>query len=314
VPAATQLESSNLLLCACPLPDCEAEVATWRVEYQTAVLAAPGASSFQYWPPTPDQDVGVIVIRFDSAKDLRAWRHSNRNFDLVAAVALLVEGGHVLQLAGQAAAEYYGTASTSEIIITQIKPGQEAAYKAFADKIQAVQQTFPGYLGSFVQPPHQNEKGWTTVLRFDTPGHMEGWLTSPERAALLVESEPLILGFQAQRVDTSFPGWMPVNPVTGKPPNRWKTASLVLLTLFPVVMLELKFLTPNLHVLNPAVGTFIGNAISVALTTYPLMPLAIWIFSPWVFGDDKKPWLNSLMPFVIALCYAVEIAFLWKLL
>ena len=152
------------------------------------------------------------------------------------------------------------------------------------------------------------------MLRFDSPEHMEGWLTSPERAALLAESEPLILGFQAQRVDTSFPGWMPVNPVTGKPPNRWKTASLVLLTLFPVVMLELRFLNPYTHSLPPALGTFVGNGISVALTTYPLMPLAIWAFSPWIFGDPKRPWLDAVMPLAIALCYAVEIALLWKLL
>ncbi len=220
----------------------------------------------------------------------------------------------MVQLAGQAAAEYYGSASTSEIIITQIKPGQETAYHAFADKIQAVQQTFPGYLGSFVQPPHQNEKGWTTVLRFDTPEHMEGWLSSPERAALLTESEPLILGFQAQRVDTSFPGWMPVNPVTGKSPNRWKTASLVLLTLFPVVMLEIKFLNPHTRALPPSLGTFIGNAISVALTTYPLMPWAINIFSPWIFEDESKPMLVKLTPLIVALCYVVEIALLWNLL
>ena len=91
------------------------------------------------------------------------------------------------------------------------------------------------------------------------------------RGVLIKDGADLILGFQAQRVDTSFPGWVPVNPVTGKSPNIWKTASLVLLTLFPVVMLELKFLTPHLHALPPAVGTFIGNGISVALTTWPLI-------------------------------------------
>jgi len=86
-----------------------------------------------------------------------------------------------------------------------------------------------------VQPPHQKELGWTTVLRFDTAENLDGWLNSPERAALLTESEPLIIGFQAQRVDTSFPGWTPVDPVTGKSPNKWDDRSLVLLTLFPVV-------------------------------------------------------------------------------
>jgi antibiotic biosynthesis monooxygenase (ABM) superfamily enzyme len=68
---------------------------------------------------------------------------------------------------------------------------------------------------------------------------------------------------------------VPNDPVTGKQPNLWKTACLVLLPLFPVVMLEIRFLKPHLRTLNPAVGTFIVDAITVVLTTWPLMPLAI---------------------------------------
>lgn len=316
VTAAIDANSSTLILCARVLSDREPEAAQWRVRYQTAVLASPGASSFQYWPPSPDdQDAAVIVARFDSLAALRTWQQSEQNRALVKEAAPLVEGGLLFQLAGQAAAEYYGRSTTSEVVITQIKPGQEAAYRAFADRIQRVQETFPGYLGSFVQPPHQKELGWTTVLRFDTAENLDGWLNSPERSALLTESEPLIVGFAAQRVDTSFPGWTPVDPVTGKSPNKWMTASLVLLTLFPVVMFEIRFLNSHLRVLPPALATFIGNAISVALTTSPLMPWAISAFSPWLFPDTKKThWMAKWGPAVVALCYVIEIAVLWKLI
>ena len=131
---------------------------------------------------------------------------------------------------------------------------------------------------------------------------------------MIKEAEDLIEGFRAQRVDTSFPGWVPNNPATGKPPNKWKTASLILLTLFPVVMLELRFLNPQLKSLNPALGTFIGNAISVALTTWPLIPVAIWGFSAWLYPENKPRWLVMTMPVVLVLCYLIEIALLWNLL
>jgi antibiotic biosynthesis monooxygenase (ABM) superfamily enzyme len=312
---ANEPSGSNLILCARVLPEHDADLAQWRVRYQTAMLAAPGANSFQYWPPAPpDQEAAVLVGRFDSLSSLRAWLLSDAHRELAAEAAPLVEGGVLLQLAGQAAAEYYGRVTTSEIVITQIKPGQEAAYRAFADRIQRVQETFPGYLGSFVQPPHEKERGWTTVLRFDTPENLEGWLNSPQRASLLAESEPLILGFQAQRVDTSFPGWTPVDPVTGKSPSKWMTASLVLLTLFPVVMFEIRFLNPHLRGLPPALATFIGNSISVALTTSPLMPLAIGVFSPWLFPTGKPHWLARSGWLVVAVCYAIEIAVLWRLI
>ncbi|MFN2460927.1 MAG: antibiotic biosynthesis monooxygenase, partial [Candidatus Velthaea sp.] len=285
------------------------------VRYQTAVLDAPGAESFQYWPPTPpDQLESVAVARFSSSDALRRWRGSDRHRELIADLEPLVEGRIVVQLAGQAASEYFGQHTTTEVIITDIKAGQETAYRAFADRIQKAQETFAGYLGSFVQPPQSNESTWTTVLRFDTPEHLEQWLASKERAALLAESRDLIHGFRAQRVDTSFPGWAPVNPKTGKPPNMWKTASLVLLTLFPVVMLELKFLNPLLRGLPPALATFVGNAISVALTTWPLMPLAIRGFRAWLFADHETRWIVLAGPAIILACYVVEIAVLWRLL
>ena len=155
-----------------------------------------------------------------------------------------------MQLVGQAAVDYSVKHGVTMVMVTDIKPGKEAAYRAWADRIQKLQATFPGYVGSFVQPPQQNETGWTTVLRFDSTANLEGWIKSDVRAAMVKESEPLVQGFHAQRVDTSFPGWIPNDPVTGKPPNRWKTAALILLTLFPVVMLELKFLNPHLRELN----------------------------------------------------------------
>ncbi len=94
------------------------------------------------------------------------------------------------------------------------------------------------------------------MLRFDSAANLDRWIKSKERAAMVKESEDLVADFHAQRVDTSFPGWVPSDPTTGKPPNMWKTAALILLTLFPVIMLELKFLNPQLATLNPAVAHF----------------------------------------------------------
>jgi antibiotic biosynthesis monooxygenase (ABM) superfamily enzyme len=86
-----------------------------------------------------------------------------------------------------------------------------------------------------------------------------------------------------------------------------------LLTLFPVVMLEIKFLNPHLRSWPPALATFTGNAISVLLTTWPLMPLAIRAFRPWLFPEGQPRALVLAMPLLLPLCYAIEIAVLWRL-
>ena len=308
-------EASTLLLCAHVRPGSEGEFAQWHVRWQSSVLASKSALSVELWPPAPpDQLETVTLARFASVDALRQWRRGDRNRELIAEVAPLVEGGLVMQLVGQAAADYSVRHGVTMVMVTDIKPGKEAAYRAWADRIQKLQATFPGYVGSFVQPPQQSETGWTTVLRFDSTAHLDAWLKSDARAAMVKESADLVQGFHAQRIDTSFPGWVANDPATGKPPNMWKTAGLVLLTLFPVIMLELRFLNPQLATLNPAVRTFIGNAISVAVTTWPLMPLAIWIFSAWLFPENKPRWLVLTSPFVLLLCSLIEIDLLWHLL
>jgi len=306
---------STLLLCARVRPGSEPAFAQWQVRWQTSILAAAGALSVEFWPPAPpDQLETVVVTRFASVEPLQTWRRGAQNRKLIEEAAPLAEGGIVMQLVGQAAVDYVVKHGVTMVMVTEINPGKEAAYRAWADRIQKLQATFPGYVGSFVQPPQHNETGWTTVLRFDSAAHLEAWVKSDARAAMVKESEDLVQGFHAQRVDTSFPGWVPNDPTTGKPPNRWKAAGLILLTLFPVVMLELRFLNPHLREFNPAVGTFIGNALSVALTTWPLMPLAIYGFHAWLFPENKPRWLVLTMPIVLILCYLIEIAVLWHLL
>ncbi len=307
---------ATLILCACVREGKEPEFRAWQARWQAEALRSPGAQSCEQVPQTPDQDETVSIARFATLDALRVWRHSEANRALIESARALVEGGVVMQLTGKAAVEYYLQQSATEVIITHIKVGKDEAYRAFADKIQRVQQTFPGYIGSFVQPPHQNETGWTTVLRFNAVRDLERWLESPERAVLLKEADELIEGFDAQRVDTSFPGWVPADPATGRPPNRWKTASLILLVLFPVIMLELKFLNPVLKMagFSPALGTFTGNAISVALTTWPLLPLALRGFHPWLYPEGQQRALVTAMPFILLFCYAIELAVFWRLL
>ena len=119
------------------------------------------------------------------------------------------------------------------------------------------------------------------------------------------------------RLATAFPGWVPIDPMTGKGPPNWKTAMLVLLGLFPVVMLELKFLSPKLSLLgiHASLATFIGNSLSVALTSFFTMPWCVRWFSWWLFpekGLEKRLTTKGLA--ILGFLYAVEIIALWRLL
>src|ERR1700758_1761931 len=185
-----------------------------------------------------------------------------------------------------------------------------STYREWAVRIQAAQAKYAGYRGMYLQPPSEKDGLWTTIIRFDTAEHLEAWMEAPERAELLGESKAFIEHEQLMRLATSFPGWVPINPMTGKGPPNWKTALLVVLGLFPIVMLELRFLSPILASLglHASLATFISNIISVAGTTFLTMPLFIRCFSWWLFTEKKTPaWITPAGLGLVSALFAIEV-------
>jgi antibiotic biosynthesis monooxygenase (ABM) superfamily enzyme len=285
----TSDSSVTLIVCARVSPGNEPAFRQWQSRWQHAVLDAPGALSCDLLPSAPpDQEESIAIVRFSTNDALKMWRASPIHTSLVAEVAALVEGGSITQLAGAAAAEYYVQRAATELIVTKVKPGKEAEFRAWSDRIEKEQNAFPGFTGAFVHPPQSSDDAWTTVLRFDTTENLEAWLHSPQRLELVKEAAALTNDLVVQRFDASFPGWAPNNPVTGEPPNPWRTAALVMLVLLPVVMLEIVFLDPRIKYLNRALWALIDVGLGVSLTTWPLMPMMVSIFKKWIFPDNPR--------------------------
>ena len=169
----------------------------------------------------------------------------------------------------------------------------------------------------FLQPPDEKGGMWTTIIRFESAPQLEAWMNAPERKSLLQEAKAFIEHEQLTRLATAFPGWVPLDPITGKGPPNWKTAMLILLGLFPIVMLELRFLNPVLTKvgLHASLATFIGNAVSVALTSFITMPLFVRWFGWWLFPADPSMWpVTSKGVAILIFLFALEVAALWQLL
>jgi antibiotic biosynthesis monooxygenase (ABM) superfamily enzyme len=290
-------------------PDAENLFAEWQAR---ALTHAAGFEGFLNSEITPSAQglAWNVLLRFADSARLEAWRKSETWHRLLEDAAPLLAEKSSIEVEVK---EGEGGSGVVEVIITQVKPGKEAAYRDWETRIQQAQSKFPGYRGSYVQPPVSGELGWTTLMRFDTAEQLDTWLKSPERAALVKEAESLVDYAHLQRMGTSFPGWFPTDPKTGKGPPNWKAGMLVLLGLFPIVMLETRFL--KLPV-NPSLGMFIGNSISVALTTYLTMPLFIKVLHWWLFpkSDASKIAVNAAGAALIFLLYAISVAALWHLL
>jgi hypothetical protein len=124
-------------------------------------------------------------------------------------------------------------APVSVVISTRVKPSQEDAYRAWEQRIAAVQAKAPGFQGYRFEPPVSGvQDDWLAILRFDTDANLQAWLDSPQRQALLKEAGAFTEEFHTRIARTGFDQWFPVAAGEMAPP-AWKQNMLVLLLLYP---------------------------------------------------------------------------------
>ena len=254
-----------------------------------------------------------MVQRFQTIEQLGAWLDSDARSSLLAkGTSLLADEGTTNVIEG-ASTEPSPHDMVTEIITVSVKPGKEEAYRAWVNRIRQMEAKFPGYQGLQLQPPIPGlQDDWISLLRFDTSEHLNAWLRSDARRDALREVEPFI-DQREQQVATAFSGWFTFGDVPGGVVPNWKQAMIVLLTLFPVVMLERLYLSPLLGTLDPSVATFVGNLLSVAALTWLLVPRVNRAFSWWLRPiPDGSPRLEFAGVALILALYALcVVVFAW---
>jgi uncharacterized protein len=299
-------------------PSQDQAFAAWQARHNIVAGKFPGFISSDVVPPSrPQSNEWTIVLNFRSQAELTAWQRSSERAEIVGEAIPLFEGGTLGEVAQPDQPGEPPGSNVTEVILSKIKPGMDDAYREWAVRIQAAQAKYPGYRGMYLQPPADKNGLWTTIIRYDTSEHLEAWMEAPVREKLLKESQVFIEHEQLLRLATSFPGWVPIDPMTGKGPPNWKTALLVLLGLFPIVMLEMRFLSPILAALglHASLATFLGNFISVFGTTFVTMPLFIRWFGWWLFTEKATlPWITPAGFGLLAVLFAIEVGAFWYLL
>ncbi len=292
-----------------------ADVASWLVKSMMLASKQPGFVSGEVTPPKTAADINwTLVQRFRTPTEATAWKQSDERKRFLAEL----EGAHTQEQLHISEEDQISESSTvTTAIMTHIKPGMEDAYRDWEGKVQEAQARSSGYRGSYFQPDTGEAGVWVSLMRFDSSDALDKWFTSPERAQLLEDAKKLVTSTDIQRVTGSFPGWIPVDAKTGKGPPNWKAFLLVLLGLYPIVTLEIRYLSPILGGMHipTAPANLLSNALSVAATTWITMPLFIKWFTPFMFPpEDAKPDHNVKWLAIIAVVFLVELAILWKLL
>lgn len=299
-------------------PEAKISFVDWQAKFNAAIAAFQGFVSLEILSPTDATQLEwTFVERLCDPQVLSAWRKSEIRRGLFKELTSLLPNdasGGIREVQSDAFDQH---GCVTEVFVTEVSPDKEVSYRQWIAKIHQVEAKFPGFRGVYVQSPSQGQgKNWITLLQFDTPENLDRWLSSPERREVLEESNPLVAALESHRVISPYAGWFSSITKEGRAaPSVWKQTMIILLVLFPIVMLEFKFLNPHTAGLNLSLATFIGNAISVSLVSWPMMPIAIWFLGWWLSPDeDKRQRANIVGTFVVLALYLIEIIVFWNLI
>jgi len=280
--------------------------ATWQSKFTSAAAQATGFLALDIAPAYADSLDWRIIQRFRSPEALALWRTSSVRGQMFAELAPLRHPAEA-HVDDETLHSLDPLSCITEVITTVVEPGKELIFRKWAEAIQASESMFPGYMGTLVQAPVSEEmQYWTTLVRFSTPVQLDAWLGSTDRQQLLERVEPDVASWKSYRLASPFAGWF---PSAGDQPPAWKLTTLVLLMLFPVVMLEIEFLSPLLAGRHLAIATFIGNAISVSLVSWPLMKIAAFCMGWWLRPAHARRWQREALGVCTMLAlYTIELA------
>jgi antibiotic biosynthesis monooxygenase (ABM) superfamily enzyme len=274
-------------------PEAADTFARWQDETSKAIAAFPGFVKQTVMSPSPPQQVDwVILQRFASEATAMAWLKSEVRLKRVAGVAPMLVGVddvHLVHDGGPGARP----APVSAVISTRIKPGHEAAYRQWEQRIAAAQSKAAGFQGYRFEPPIPGvQDDWLAILRFDTEANLQAWLDSPERQKLLQDADAFTQEFHARIARTGFDQWFPIEAGDTSPPAAWKLNMVVLLFLYPIVFLFGAWVqTPLLMKWGRIpfwLALFIGNVVSVVLLNY-LVPWGSGRLSWWLRPVGSSP-------------------------
>ncbi len=246
----------------------EEEFARWQDEIAGRVAGFPGFIKQTVMPPNPPAQVDWVILQLFADLDAAVvWLHSDQRTSLLQRAQSLLVGPDDIHIVADRGSGVL-PAPVSAVISTRIKPGQEAAYHLWEQRIAAAQAKAPGFQGYRFEPPVPGvQDDWLAILRFDSEQNLQGWLDSPVRHKLLKESEAFTEEVHARIARTGFDQWFPMSNDGAAGPAAWKMNMVVLLLIYPIVFLfslyvQTPILMAKLH--TPFwLALFIGNVVSV---------------------------------------------------
>lgn len=163
-----------------------------------------------------------------------------------------------------------------------VRAGEERRYEEWVAGISRASSGFVGNQGTTVLRPAEGRREYVTITQFDCRENLDRWLASDVRREWLARLREIDICSEEIMSMAGMERWFtPFGAGSGMPP-RYKTASLILLGLYPLVLLLNLVLTPRLTGLPGPLQVLVSLTVSVAMMVWVVLPALTRLFWRWL--------------------------------
>ncbi len=177
------------------------------------------------------------------------------------------------------------------IFAREVRAGFEVRYEEWLAGISRTSSRFMGHQGTTILRPAEGRDEYIAITQFDSAENLELWLRSTERESWLAKLRSIDVCREEVLSLAGMERWftLPGRGATGLPP-RYKTATLVLLGLYPLVLLLSLVLNPVLSGFPRPLKVLASLVVSVAIMVWIVLPWLTRLFSGWLHprGDPRS--------------------------
>lgn len=269
-------------------PERESEAEAFMRQLMMLCRAYVGYQGSEIFPPIAGvQDAHVVLYRFDSGEHLRAWLAAPERSEILRRMEpLLIEPSVEFFFAHRRRAA--GTVST--VFSYRIRPGFEEKFHEWRRRIGEASRVWEGFLGTeSFDALDSGKREFVVVVRFDSRAHLDAWMGSEARAALIEEVQAYVEDYQVKRIGTGFEGWFEYGP-DRSPPAAWRQGMVVLTALFPLILTLRALLSPVFSVLPFPIAFLTLLVVDVSVLTFFLMPRFSRAMDFWLRPKPGHDW------------------------
>lgn len=258
--------AATLILGQSVQPGKEEEYTRWQQQITVAASRYPGYLSSEVQPPTTNQPDWVVIYHFNTVERALNWLNSATRQEHLHRGAHLVDGPGTQQIIAPDEAVY--DALVTVVVTHKIAPDKVDEFLAWQEDMVAAEGKYPGFCGSEMFRPIEGvQEDWIVTYRFDSAEHLDAWLVSEDRKALLDRAD--FSEFHLRTIDHPFGSWF-THGGQDSPPSSFKTTMAVWFGIYPTVVV-IGLLGRHLHL--PAWSDWLVETLACSfLMTYVMMP------------------------------------------